>query len=250
MEQRLLALFCPSFLGATHGILPDISGNNNNASLVNMDRNTAWVADPGKVSVNFNATTQFINAVFADAINLATDEVTISFWNLNPFGTSGVYAALANATNGTPFLIFQNSVTSLAFANRSNVAGDSSAIGGAWQTAVWRNLVGVSTPTSLSLFQNGVRIATTARTAAATTLNQITLGALNRAGSISNFALSSIDDVRIYRRALGPDEIGQIYGRDRGGGLLHEPPKNKTFFVPALPFPVRRRSSRFLGFPG
>jgi hypothetical protein len=45
-------------------------------------------------------------------------------------------------------------------------------------------------------------------------------------------------------------EIGFIYEQGRGGGLVHEPPRRRSFFVPTLPFPVRRRSSRFLAFPG
>ncbi len=106
------------------------------------------------------------------------------------------------------------------------------------------------------LYQNGIQLA------AAWTLNNgnVTLdnnlyeqtigcfGPYN--GAYLQFWEGQLDDIIFFNTALTPNEVRFVYEQGRGGGMLREPPKRRSFFVPTLPLPVRRRSSRFLTFPG
>ena len=105
---------------------------------------------------------------------------------------------------------------------------------------------------SVRIFLDGVEGATytITGTAAIDTRNTgMTFGTISGAPNNNNF-LGQIDDARICDRALTAPEIWQLYERGRGGGLLHEPPRRRAFFVPTVPVANRRRSSRFLAFPG
>lgn len=227
LRQGLVGCWCPSVSGSFGFRLPDLSGRGNAGTLTNMDPGTDWVSDV-KTALDFDGTNDYVNASQGFRFfELSQDSCTVSFWNKNSSGTTGVYFALASTTNGNPFLIFQASGASINLGHRSDAAGDTSAVGGTWQSSSWRLLTGVSTPSSLTLFVNGLQVATTSRTAAVTTLNQVTLSALNRAGSLSNYAIAQIDDIRIYNRALTPQEIRLLYTGGRGIGLMPERIKHR-----------------------
>ena len=236
--------WCPS-LGASGPRLADRSAYRRDATLF---ASPSYVASEGKLSLRFNGTTQYATAIRGQTLDLATDSVTFSFWNQNSSGTTGVYASLASSTSGTPFLIFQASGTSITLTHRNNAGGDTSAVGGTWQSASWRLLTGVSTPSSLTLFVNGVQVATTSRTAGATSLNQVTLGALNRAGTINNYAVSSIDDARLFPRAFNATQLRQMFIAGRGFGLIPERQRRRGA-VAAAGFKAywARRQSQLIG---
>ena len=243
-KRGLVGAWCPS-LGATGPRQVDRSAYRRDATLI---ASPSYVASEGKIALSFNGTTQYGNAIRSQTLDLATDSVTFSFWNRNPTGTTGVYTSLASSTNGTPFLIFQASGASITLTHRNNAGVDSAAVGGTWQSATWRLLTGVSTPSSLTLFVNGVQVATTSRTAGATSLNQVTLGALNRAGTINNYAVSFLDDSRMFQRALTVPEIRQLYVGGRGFGLLPERPRRRgTAAAAAFKAFRARRQSQLIG---
>lgn len=226
LRQGLVGAWCPS-LGASGYRLIDRSGYGNHGTLTNMDPGTDWISD-GKLALDFDGSNDYVNASTGFRFfQLSQDACTVSFWNKNLSGTTGVYVALSSTTNGAPFLIFQASSTSISLGHRSDAGTDASAIGGTLQSSSWRLLTGVSTPSSLTLFVNGVQVATTSRTASATTFNQLSIAALNRAGTLSNFAISQADDVRIYNRALTPNEISLLYTGGRGVGLMPERIKHR-----------------------
>ena len=216
LTQGMVGYWSPVLTGATGLQLLDLSGENNHVTLTNMDAPTDWVdAQVGKV-VDFDGVNDYATATI-QTLNLQTQSVSFSFWNQNSSGTTGVYASLASSTSGTPFLIFQASGTSITLTHRNNASGDSAAVGGTWQSATWRLLTGVSTPSSLTLFANGVQVATTTRTAGATNLNRLTLGALDRAGTLNNYAVSRNAETILHLRALTPSEIQTVHALGPGG---------------------------------
>jgi hypothetical protein len=227
LRQGLVLAYCPS-LGASGFRSIDRSGYGNHGTLTNMDPGTDWVGSASGLALDFDGTNDYVNAIsptrFAE---LSTGSITVTFWNRNSSGTSGVYFSLCSSTAGTQFLIFQASGASIALAQRNDAGGDTTITGGTWQSSSWRLLTAISTPAALSLFSNGVQLASTTRTSAVTTFNQVTLSALNRAGSLSNYAVSQIDDVRIYNRALTLSEINLLYTGGRGVGLLPERVKHR-----------------------
>jgi hypothetical protein len=109
----------------------------------------------------------------------------------------------------------------------------------------WNHIASVRVGTAVSLFHNGIQVASG-------TLLVNDAASPDRIGQRNStlFYSGLADDVLIFDSALTPNEFRFIYEQGRGGGMLREPPKRRSVFVPTLPFPVRRRSSRFLTFPG
>jgi hypothetical protein len=238
LRQNLVGAWCPS-LGASGFRLIDRSGYNNHGVLIGMDPGTDWVASGNGLALDFDGSNDYVNAKIP-TIELSTDGCTLSIWYRNSTGTTGVYAALCSSTSGAPFLIFQASGSSIYLGHRSNASGDTATSGGTWQSASWKNIIAVSTPSALTLYSNGLQTSTLSRTSAATTLNQISIGALNRAGGLSNYSISQQDDVRIYNRALTPSEIQLLYTGWRGVGLAPERIKHRRKTTAAA-FNRRRR---------
>jgi hypothetical protein len=225
LRQGLVGAWCPS-LGASGFRLIDRSGYGNHGTLTNMDPGTDWVASGNGLALDFDGVDDYVNAKIP-TIELSTDGCTLSLWYKNSTGTTGVYAALCSSTSGTQFLIFQASGSAINLGQRNNAGGDGSTSGGTWQSASWKNIIAVSTPLALTLYSNGSQTSTLSRTSGATTFNQISIGALNRAGSLSNYSISQQDDIRIYNRAITPSEIQLLYTGGRGVGLAPERIKHR-----------------------
>ncbi len=238
LRQGLVGAWCPS-LGASGFRLIDRSGYGNHGVLTNMDPGTDWVASGSGLALDFDGTNDYVNARIP-TIELSTDGCTLSLWYRNSTGTTGVYAALCSSTSATQFLIFQASGAAINLGQRNNAGGDVGTTGGTWQSASWKNIIAVSTPSALTLYSNGLQTSTLSRTSAATTFNQISIGALNRAGSLSNYSISQQDDVRIYNRALTSSEIQLLYTGGRGVGLAPERIKHRRKTTAAA-FNRRRR---------
>jgi hypothetical protein len=225
-----------------------LSGYNNHGTLTNMDPGTDWVPSGGKLALDFNGSDDYVNAKLPK-IELSTDGYTLSIWYINPSGTTGVYAALCSTTGGQ-FLIFQASGSAINLGQRNNAGGDTATSGGTWQSASWKNIIAISTPSALTLYSNGLQTSALSRTSAATTFNQISIGALDRQGAISNYSMSQQDDVRLYNRALTATEIQQLYTGGRGVGLRENLGMNRRRYAPSATATNRRPSSRYLCFPG
>ena len=227
LRQGLVGAWCPSVQRCGSGFtLPDLSGYGNAGVLTNMDPGTDWVDSGSGLALDFDGVDDYVNARIP-TLELSTDGCTLSLWYRNTTGTTGVYAALCSSTSGTQFLIFQASGSAINLGQRFNAGGDTATSGGTWQSASWKNIIAVSTPSALTLYSNGLQTSTLSRTSGATTFNQISIGALNRAGSLSNYSISQQDDIRIYNRALTATEIQQLYTGGRGVGLAPERIKHR-----------------------
>ena len=236
MQDGLQLLCCPSFTGATHGILPDLSGKDHNGVLTNTDRNTAYRDG----ALNFVGTNSFVE------INQPqySYPLTINFW-----------VKITAAHNAYVVLITDGSTTGASFGFVSNQQdlriGSTQVLAGNLSIGVlsnWTMLTYVLTSqTFRSMYINGTANGTFTASASLPSMNAIRFGG----GDFGARRLNGLaDDLRVHRRSLTASEIRLLYERDRGGGMLREPPKRRSFFVPTLPFANRRRSSRFLGFPG
>lgn len=243
MRENLLGLWCPSFSGATHQNLPDISGNNNLGRLINFDRNLAWKTDGVKIGLDFDGLNDQV--LFDRGLQIPINTTyTVTAWiKKTVLGVAGRNGGIFRGSN-TFLVTGETSGRLWARHNNINIASDAS--GPVLLNAGWCH-VGLSWDgVRANLIFNGV----VAFSVATTSSEAFTISALGFQGT--NFLLGELDDVRIFNRALTPQQIRNQYLANRGGGILHEPPKRRAFFVPAapLPGPVRRRSSRFLGFPG
>lgn len=249
LRRGLVGAWCPSISGANGVRLNDLSGQQNHGTLTNMDAATDWVPSGSGLALDFDGSNDYVTARIP-TMELSTEGCTLSIWYRNSTGTTGVYAALCSSTSGTQFLIFQASGSAINLGHRNNAGGDAATSGGTWQSAIWKNIIAVSTTSALTLYSDGIQISTLSRTAQATTFNQISIGALNRAGLLSNYSLSQQDDIRVYKRALTLSEIQLLYTGGRGVGLRENLGMNRRRYAPSATAPNRRPSSRYLCFPG
>ena len=224
----------PSVMGRNHGVLTNFSNNGNEA----------YVAVQDRTALNFDGVN---DRVAVSTLSLNTLDFAISFWAQQrgasaigmPIGNSGTTNSYVWFRSGN-YLRFQLPASNVEFA-------------GVTTFTALRHYCIFSTPvsaasSSINLFIDGVAIGAAALAAGTFTLNSIGDGYASNAFPFPGV----IDDVIVFGQGLRPHEPRFLFEQGRGGGLLREPPKSRAFFVPALPtpLPVRRRSSRFLTFPG
>jgi hypothetical protein len=260
MEHGLQLLLCPSFSGATQGILPDLSGKDNNGTLTNMDRNTAWQTSGGKIALEFNGlsatdTRNFVSLGSPRGLDKIQVNLSVFLWArpTSVTGTRTLWAAYRSTTNSELYSLLRLEGTTLKYYT-STSAGAFQSVGSLIvANNVW-SFLGFTVSGSLSAPVATITINQASESFNLSAVSSTPANGIDfRIGAPQTFGEAfqgQIDDVRGLNRALTSPEIRQLYERDRGGGLLHEPPKRRSVFVPTLPFPVRRRSSRFLTFPG
>lgn len=256
MEDGLQLLLCPSFTGATGGMLPDISGKDANGVLTNMDRNTAWTTSGGKGALSFDGSTN--HTAIASSRSLTPQNPSVSFWTYMRPQNSNIKGILDNNHAAFQGYVIQSEDATtnrrfyFAWHDGISFRGNAAVATVTIPLEKWSHICYSKNGATISGYLDGQQVYSVATANGnifyTTPPRQVNIGGvLNEPSRRWN---GNLDDIRIYNRALTATEIRQLYERDRGGGLLHEPPKRQAFFVPAMPLPVRRRSSRFIGFPG
>jgi hypothetical protein len=205
---------------------PDASGNGNTGSLVG---GPSWTTGEIGNALTFNGTTQYVTVPStATQLNIS-GAWTVSAWvNLSALPTSGnqeyfVYKAdsssdinyaigVSNGAAGycpagvmwtTLFTIFPG----------GNVAKDCYQPVPAITTGTWYLVTGTWDGTNLTLYVNGVSAATSAPglIPASDNIWGFSIGDAHNNGSDGNFTSGTVDDTRIYNRALSAEEIWNLY---------------------------------------
>jgi hypothetical protein len=267
LASRMLDRWTPSLTGNTGLQLPSTMGRNH-GTLTNFSNNgnDAYVSSPDRLALNFDGTNDSVD--FGNILNLGSSPFSASCWMLWPAATANVnrgiigkYGAgnarswlLATANTGsmvselnqTGTVVFYYQSNASAF-SASEVAGS---IGTTLNNGQWRHVIITFVPSqAATIFVDGRQARQiTSSVPSSVAINSTALTISSYAGG--NFFSGQLDDIIIFNTALTLNEITFIYEQGRGGGMLREPPKRRSFFVPTLPLPVRRRSSRFLTFPG
>jgi hypothetical protein len=251
--------WCPSVTGATQGGLPSVNGGNDGV-LTNIDRNTAWVTSGGKGALNFDGTDDRVVIPKSNAITSAinSSSFTLSAW-IYLASTSDCQAIWSTASTATTINQLTFSVgtpvggnlgrITVAVRNTSGGAGGILSGGTTLSSNQWY-FVAVSrrSDNRWDVWLDGNSDGNTTNASVAVKIDDYAIGYDDRL--TTNFFNGHIDDVTIFNTALTASEFCFLNEQGRGGGMLHEPPKRRSVFVPTLPLPVRRRSSRFLAFPG
>lgn len=196
----------------------DTSGNGNNGTLVNAP---TWGTGRIGGALALNGTSQYV-LVGSPAVLDITGAVTVSAWiNLNDSLLNrkivGKGATGSGATQWQ-YQIYDNGGGDLGFrvSNSQTLMGCRSS-GGLIAPGGWHNVAGVYNGSdTVNFYIDGVQ-ACTASTPGFGALNpfgNFTIGASS--GGTSGFMSGSIDDVRVYDRALAPAEISELYAF--GGG--------------------------------
>jgi len=246
--------WCPSVTGATQGVLPSVQGTGNDGVLTNMDRNTSWVTSSRSGAINFDAS----NSTFVDLPLPLFDPangLTISLWIY--IATYSTYFAITSGFQ--TWRISSSGITNLPGGqvplNGLVVARQGAAFAGSTlpiALGTWYHVCHTWDKFKGLLYVNGDP-GTIVGTSGPNT-GTVTRGYIGASGNTSAgpnyYGSSLIDDVIICNSAVTASEVCFLCEQGRGGGLLNEPPKRRSFFVPTLPLSGRRRSARFLAFPG
>jgi hypothetical protein len=260
LASRIVGRWCPSFSGNTGLQLPDTMGRNHGVptNFAN-NGNDAYVTSPEKVALSFNGLNNRVRCGL------------IREFPGNSFTASAWIRALPSppAANGNMVLSNLNAPLSqglhfinLTSSGQLNVAGATGGgatgitIGPDLRDGTWHHVCtgrnGAITGTNGFVYLDGKLLGTgNFGTLQIPSNEQLQIGQRADNGFNQVF-FGEIDDVILFSSPFSAAEVRFLYDQGRGGGLLREPPKRRSFFVPTLPtpFPVRRRSSRFLAFPG
>jgi hypothetical protein len=205
----------------------DSSGWGNDGTLNGLDPTTSWVAggpEGGTLSVQGKG---YVNVPRSSSIDSITDQLTVAAWmNLQQPIASMDYSTAISRQIGNGFgqhyhLSINDQYQAILFittpASGQVVLGSDPATPLPQQT--WVHLAGTYDGSVARLYVNGVEVQNMPVSGAfATEMNPLVLsGNGNGAGyTVGEFVQGLLDEVMLYRRALGPDEIARI----AGGALL------------------------------
>ena len=225
LRNGLVAAICPS-INHNGRTLPDLSGYNNHCALQNnSDPYRSWHHG---VAASHDGTDDFGELFDNPSLNFGTEDFTITGWFLlrNVAAATSAFASENNPGAGNPQWWFRQENTSGAvrFLTADSVGETSiTSSNGVVASNEWFFLCGRRSDTTLTIYKNGIAIASTTGTVRNVTANQsIFIGRFN------TIYLNGLwDDFRAYRRALTESEIS-LLGTEPGIGL--RPERTCVFF--------------------
>jgi hypothetical protein len=200
----------------------DSSTNANNGTLTNgptwgtgkiggdvvFDGVDDYVNIPSISAINFDYNIDFSFSTWVKIPSTQNDVVSTDNSILEKWGNSGAYPyvlRLYNQSYGTvgdrgKVYFARYDATHFSSVKSLNLLNDN----------LWHLVNGTKSGATLSLYVDGVLQSTSTDTTTTTTTNAIPLYIGARGGTANRFQ-GSIDDVRIYNRALSADEVSQLY---------------------------------------
>jgi hypothetical protein len=230
LRQGLVGAWCPS-LGASGYRLIDRSGYGNHGVLTNMDPGTDWVPSVGKLALDFGSPfTKFINAGTPSLFpNVGFATISAWFLSRNNASQSIVAKSLFGAATGRWWIYTGTGLVGVDGPSGSGLA--SAQFSTTHANTGWHHILAIFSGTTLSLYYDGVF-----RSSATVDLIQNSTYSLlfakyndGSGGATANISPHNgqIDDIRIYNRALTPNEIRLLYTGGRGVGLQPERIKHR-----------------------
>jgi hypothetical protein len=185
----------------------DTSGNNNTATLLN---GLARVAGKYGNGLSFDGTNDYLSAADSTSLSITGSALTLSMW-LKPAGGAGDQVLLGkhwNTSMTSPYYQYgvelQSGATTPVFEIGTSSGVRSASMGKALSTSQWSHLAIVFNGTTVQFYVNGALSSTQNLSATITARpNPLRMGA---DANTSQFYRGLLDDVRIYNRALTPQE--------------------------------------------
>ena len=178
----------------------DRSGSGNNGTLTNGPTKTIGKIGQG---LDFNGTNQYVNA---NTSLSGGAPYTVSLWVKNKATQNNTDPAFFSNQNAFTLILGMEPATSkLFFAGATFFTGTYASV---ISNTNWQHFTYVLTGSVISLYINGVYITQSSFTSPAVT--SIDIGDIMSSHGTYNYK-GSIDDVRVYNRALSATEIKQLY---------------------------------------
>ena len=192
---------------ASWGTVSDSSGNGNNGTANNGA--TVGVGKFGNGG-SFDGVDDYVDVGNSSSIKNFTDKITVSAWaKYSAYGGGGQsYSVIA--VKGTPWtFLMENPSNKIRFRVTAGGLDKNAADSVAHELNRWYHFVGTYDGQNIKIYKDGILVGTTPATGNLGT-NDVTAKIGTYTGSSYNFN-GSIDDVRIYNRALTPSEVEGLY---------------------------------------
>jgi hypothetical protein len=208
----------------TTGAVTDSSGQGNTGHVINMSTSSSPVAGKMGQALKFDGATSYIN-IGANASLRPATQLTVSAWIKSTHAIGSVYERIvdqrfnqgwvlslagatgANATTvGAPMIALGTDGTganALLLGGTTNIANDNK----------WHLVTGTFSSGATAIYLDG-QLQNSATASFSTVLynsDPVTIGRDSTSASNTEYFGGSIDDVRIYNRALSASEIKQLY---------------------------------------
>ncbi|MBI4135331.1 LamG domain-containing protein [Candidatus Uhrbacteria bacterium] len=189
----------------------DQSGNGNTGTLTNMDANSDWVDGKLGQALDFNGVNQ--NVKVPDSASLRPANITVSAWvKMNAPSSASILVVKRYANAADPYnsyILDAGSSSTYRFCLSDGTSGSQKCIGSTTATnSEWKHVVGTYDGANQIIYINGI-----AETSSTTSL---TIGYSSLALQMGEWGSGwdfngSIDEVRIYNRALSAAEVARLY---------------------------------------
>ena len=211
-------------LGNTGLSLRDWSGNSNNGTLTG---GPTWGVSDGRQALDFDGVDDKIDCGDVQGVDdIGAGGFTFSVW-ATPDNVTGQATYVSKGGYGTrtgAILFHSSSVLYFKTSNGTQAQITTTAVTGL------HHWVGTRSGTTLTLYKDGVSVASVAVTAhdiASADTVQIGHAAT---GAVNYYYEGGLTDIRIYNRALSPNEIRLLAKRP---GIAYELAPRKTYFIQA-----------------
>ena len=201
----------------------DASGNGNDGTLYWMSTSTnAWTTGKSAGALQFDGADDYVSINDNDALT-PSDSITVSAW-IKRTATGRLDLVIGKGSSLTNFSynIYFNSNDTLAWevSSNGNVSGrlilNTTAT---FTSGVWYHIVGIFSNGSANIYVNGInQPVTTSGTAVSVYNNTANLFIGYEVTDTSYYFRGTIDEVRIYNRALSDAEVRYHY--NRGGPVV------------------------------
>jgi hypothetical protein len=189
---------------------------------------TCWTNSRDKIALTFDGIDDLVN--FGNVSALNSLPLSFSCW-YRPSGTTGARTIFEKYSSGPAGVFcFQNG-NAISF--QMGGSGSSNRVtGGTLVAGEWYHVAATVSSTLITLYVNATSVGTPLAPGSANSSTQpFTLCGSNSGISNGN---GMIDDLRAYSRVLSNSETVATYEAGRSGGLLYEPPRRKSYFVPPV----------------
>ncbi len=185
------------------GTTRDISGRGNSGSLIAMSTSTSVAIGKVGQALKFNGS-NYVSVADVTALHL-TGDVTYSMWA--KFNSASASSDLIDkGCNGYSLFFAKGGTNKLQFSQQCHPTAQWAVATFTPTLGVWYHFVGTQAGGTTNLYINGVLAGSVVYTPTINSTLPITIGT----GLDGNFN-GSIDDVRIYNRALSAGEVVQLY---------------------------------------
>ena len=194
----------------------DSSGGAHNGTLTN---GPVWSAGNTGAAVTFDGTDDFVG--LGDVLDMGTNDFTISAWVKSTSTAPGVTRngiiykrTTSSSVNAGYKLSMPNGAFNFNIADGTNYKELTS--GSGYNDGNWHNVVAVADRAStMKLYVDGILIGSTDENNVGNidSTTNLAIGALNTGGAVTYQQFNgSIDEVRIYNRALSQEEAWAVFG--------------------------------------